>query len=189
MQIVAGGTPVIIPPVADKNVIINTLEHLDGLLLTGGGDYNPLWCGEQPSPRLHTHQRHATCPNCSSPDWPTTVKSRCSASAVASDVGCGSTDTCLDIGARRKSHQTFAGCRPQRAVAFGDDTKNSPCSTVSMAQRISMNSFHHQAVGGGETFPRHSHIARRRDRGHRERQNTSPSWACNGIPNGWAAKG
>lgn len=50
----AGGTPVIIPPVANKHVIINTLERLDGLLLSGGGDYNPLWAGEEPSPMLHS---------------------------------------------------------------------------------------------------------------------------------------
>lgn len=49
----AGGTPVIIPPVADKDVIINTLDKIDGLVLTGGGDINPLWVGEEPSPRLH----------------------------------------------------------------------------------------------------------------------------------------
>lgn len=49
----AGGTPVIIPPVNDKNVIINTLEHIDGLLLSGGGDINPLWVEEEPSTLLH----------------------------------------------------------------------------------------------------------------------------------------
>lgn len=49
----AGGIPVIIPPVADKDVIINTLDSIDGLVLTGGGDINPLWAGEEPSPRLH----------------------------------------------------------------------------------------------------------------------------------------
>lgn len=49
----AGGTPVIIPPVADKDVIVNTLDKIDGLVLTGGGDINPLWAGEEPSPRLH----------------------------------------------------------------------------------------------------------------------------------------
>ncbi len=54
MQIVrAGGIPVLIPPVDDKDVIINTLEQLDGLLLSGGADYNPLWAGEEPSPNLH----------------------------------------------------------------------------------------------------------------------------------------
>ena len=48
----AGGIPVIIPPLADTDVIINTLEHIDGLLLTGGADYNPLYAGEEPSPKL-----------------------------------------------------------------------------------------------------------------------------------------
>ena len=53
----AGGVPVIVPPVADKDVIINTLDNIDGLLLTGGGDVNPLWVGEEPSPRLHSINR------------------------------------------------------------------------------------------------------------------------------------
>lgn len=49
----AGGTPMLIPPVSATEVIINTLEHIDGLLLTGGGDYNPLWTGEEPQKELH----------------------------------------------------------------------------------------------------------------------------------------
>ena len=51
--IAAGGTPLLIPPVADKDVLHNTLDAIDALLLTGGGDYNPLWAGKQPSPHLH----------------------------------------------------------------------------------------------------------------------------------------
>lgn len=51
--VAAGGVPVIIPPVTDASVVINTLENIDALILTGGGDYNPLWCGEEPSPKLH----------------------------------------------------------------------------------------------------------------------------------------
>ena len=49
----AGGVPVIIPPEADRLVIINTLNRIDALILSGGGDYNPLWAGEEPSPLLH----------------------------------------------------------------------------------------------------------------------------------------
>lgn len=49
----AGGVPMLIPPIADKDVILNTLDQLDGLLLTGGADLNPLWTGEEPSSRLH----------------------------------------------------------------------------------------------------------------------------------------
>ena len=48
----AGGVPLLIPPLADEATIVNTLERIDALLLSGGGDYNPLYCGEQPLPRL-----------------------------------------------------------------------------------------------------------------------------------------
>ena len=48
----AGGVPVIIPPVADQDVLVNTLNHIDALILSGGGDVNPLFVGEEPSPRL-----------------------------------------------------------------------------------------------------------------------------------------
>ena len=48
----AGGVPVIIPPVSDTAAIINTLEHIDGLLLSGGGDYDPHYAGEEPWPTL-----------------------------------------------------------------------------------------------------------------------------------------
>lgn len=49
----AGGTPVLIPPVADNDVLLSTLYTLDAIVLSGGGDFNPLWAGEQPVPQLH----------------------------------------------------------------------------------------------------------------------------------------
>ena len=48
----AGGVPVIIPPLSDTDSIINTLEHVDGLLLSGGADFNPLYVGEEPQSKL-----------------------------------------------------------------------------------------------------------------------------------------
>ena len=50
--VAAGGVPVVLPPVADTAVVINTLDRLDGLIFTGGADYNPLWGGEQPERAL-----------------------------------------------------------------------------------------------------------------------------------------
>lgn len=50
----AGATPLLIPPTTDRNVIVGVLDHIDGLLLTGGADVNPLWVGEEPSPHLHS---------------------------------------------------------------------------------------------------------------------------------------
>lgn len=49
----AGGTPLLIPPVADTEVIVNTLQRVDALVLSGGADINPLFAGEEPSPLLH----------------------------------------------------------------------------------------------------------------------------------------
>ena len=48
----AGATPLIIPPLKDRKALMNTLDRIDGLLLSGGGDLNPLFVGEEPSPRL-----------------------------------------------------------------------------------------------------------------------------------------
>lgn len=49
----AGGTPFIIPCYDNIDALINTLEHLDGILLTGGADINPLFLGEDPIKELH----------------------------------------------------------------------------------------------------------------------------------------
>ena len=49
----AGGTPVLIPPVADNDVLLTTLDTLDAIVLSGGGDFNPLWADEEPVPQLH----------------------------------------------------------------------------------------------------------------------------------------
>lgn len=49
----AGGTPVILPPVEDKNVLLSILGSLDGILFTGGADLNPLYLGEEPILGLH----------------------------------------------------------------------------------------------------------------------------------------
>lgn len=55
----AGAIPFVIPPYEDRNALVNTLEHIDGLLLSGGGDLNPLFVGEEPVNALHTinHRR------------------------------------------------------------------------------------------------------------------------------------
>ena len=50
----AGGTPVVIPPHKDKESILSLLDTLDGLVLSGGDDINPLLLGEEPLPQLHS---------------------------------------------------------------------------------------------------------------------------------------
>ena len=60
--IAAGGVPVVIPPSADKEVLMNTLDHIDALILSGGADINPLYCGEEPVPGLHGINRERDLP-------------------------------------------------------------------------------------------------------------------------------
>lgn len=49
----AGATPLIIPPFTDKDAMLTVLDSVDGLMLSGGADINPLYCGEDPIPALH----------------------------------------------------------------------------------------------------------------------------------------
>lgn len=50
----AGGTPLIIPPFEDRDALVNAVSHLDGLILSGGGDLNPLFLHEEPVNELHS---------------------------------------------------------------------------------------------------------------------------------------
>lgn len=49
----AGGVPFILPPFEDTDSLINALNAVDGILLTGGADINPLFLGEEPVKELH----------------------------------------------------------------------------------------------------------------------------------------
>lgn len=48
----AGGAPVLIPVTTNPDVLTAIVSQLDGLLLTGGGDINPLLWDEEPVPEL-----------------------------------------------------------------------------------------------------------------------------------------
>lgn len=50
----AGGIPLILPPLDDTDSLMNMLQTIDGLLLTGGSDINPLFLNEEPVKELHS---------------------------------------------------------------------------------------------------------------------------------------
>lgn len=50
--ILAGGAPVIIPVTTDIRVLTEIVRNLDGLILSGGGDLDPLFLSEEPIPEL-----------------------------------------------------------------------------------------------------------------------------------------
>ena len=49
-----GATPVVIPPYTTADALTSVLDRIDGLLLSGGGDLNPLYLGEEPVAGLGT---------------------------------------------------------------------------------------------------------------------------------------
>lgn len=51
----AGGVPLIIPPYSAREALVETLSHIDALLLTGGADIDPRYMNEEPDySLLHT---------------------------------------------------------------------------------------------------------------------------------------
>lgn len=150
--VAAGGTPVIIPPIADKEVLVNTLRHLDGLILTGGGDHNPLWSGEEPSPKLHNINRER--------DLAELMLTHLAYNRQIPMLGiCRGIQTLAialggkveqDITATIKHSQDADRSEPTHSVSL---VKDSTLYNIYEAKRIFVNSFHHQAVSEpGERF-------------------------------------
>ncbi len=150
----AGGVPVIIPPLADTDAIINTLSRIDGLLLSGGGDFNPLYCGEEPSPKLHSINRER--------DLPELLITRLAYNRQIPMLGiCRGIQTlAMALGGRVEQD-----IEPKATVKHSQDAdRNEPTHTVNIASdtilhsiygtnTIAVNSFHHQVVAEtGEKF-------------------------------------
>ncbi len=155
----AGGVPVIIPPVDDTDVIINTLDSIDGLLLSGGGDFNPLWCGEEPVPQLHGINSHRDLPEL------LTVELAYNRQIPMLGICRGIQTLAMALGG--KVRQDIDSCRTDKAerktqtrVKHDQDAewRGEPTHSVRIEpgtvlydiyqrERIYVNSFHHQAVG------------------------------------------
>jgi len=50
--LLAGGAPVLIPVITDIKALTEIISGLDGLVMSGGGDINPLYLSDEPIPQL-----------------------------------------------------------------------------------------------------------------------------------------
>ena len=148
--VAAGGVPVIIPPVADKDVIINTLERLDAIILTGGADYNPLWAGEEPSAKLHHINAQRDLPELliTRLAYNRNIPMLCicrgiQTLAMALD-GKVIQDISETIPNTIKHSQDADTCEPTHSVSVAE---GSMLHDVYGKDKLYVNSFHHQAVG------------------------------------------
>ena len=145
--VAAGGVPVVIPPVADKHVIVNTLEHIDALILSGGGDINPLWAGEEPSPKLHGINQERDLPelliarlayNRQIPMLGICRGIQTLATAFGGKVAQDISDV-----ATIKHSQDADRSEPTHSVIIDED---SSLFDIYKSTKVMVNSFHHQAV-------------------------------------------
>lgn len=145
--VAAGGVPVVIPPVADTDVLVNTLGRIDALVLSGGGDINPLWAGEEPSPLLHGINRER--------DLPELMLTRLAYNRQIPMLGiCRGIQTLAvalggrvlqDIGDRAavKHSQQADRSEPTHHVTI---EQGSTLYNIYRTETLPVNSFHHQAV-------------------------------------------
>ena len=141
----AGGTPVIVPPLSSTETIVETLRHLDGLLLSGGADINPLYQGEEPIPALHGINRER--------DLPELLITRLAYDRQLPILGiCRGIQTLAvalggkveqDIKASIKHSQEADRSEPTHTVAVDQD---STLYNIYGSPTLLVNSFHHQAV-------------------------------------------
>ena len=144
----AGGVPVIIPPLSDTDSIINTLEHIDGLLLSGGADYNPLYANEEPIPALHGIN--------SERDLPELLITRLAYNRQIPILGiCRGIQTLAmalggkvlqDIGQSGIKHSQDAD-RSEPTHSITVEQGSTLFNIYKEEEKLYVNSFHHQAVG------------------------------------------
>ena len=145
--VAAGGVPVIIPPVADTDTIVNTLSRIDGLILSGGGDFNPLWTGEEPSVKLGGINKER--------DLPELLITRLAYNRQIPMLGIcrgiqtlaialgGEVDQDISDKGTVKHSQNADRSEPTHSVTIAPD---SILAQLYNDERIAVNSFHHQAV-------------------------------------------
>ncbi len=154
----AGGIPLVIPPCADHETLFATLDRIDALLLSGGADVNPLYCGEEPVARLGRINAER--------DLPELLITRLAANRQMPILGIcrGIQVLAMALGGKVAQHidtpikhsQDADRSEPTHTVTVRPDTllyniyKTSSRQTEPFS--LPVNSFHHQAVS--EAGPR-----------------------------------
>jgi putative glutamine amidotransferase len=148
----AGGIPLLIPPLGDDASLRAIAERLDGILLSGGGDVDPARYGEEPIPQLGSVEPErdelelALARIAIADEQPLLGICR---GMQALNVAQGGT-LIQDIGAQRPEaikhdYHSYEGPRDLRAHEI-TVAEASPLAAIVGASRYAVNSFHHQAV-------------------------------------------
>lgn len=146
----AGGIPFVIPPCDDDDVLANLLDKVDGLLLSGGGDINPLYLQEEPIKELHSinphrdHQELMLVRLAANRQIPMLgicrgmqVMTAALGGTIYQDIYKQCEGPCI------KHSQDLDRAYASHSVTIDEDTL---LSKIMRTDKLMVNSFHHQAV-------------------------------------------
>lgn len=148
--LLAGGIPVVIPVHPDISALKEMVETLDGVLLSGGGDINPLYEGAEPLPGLQEYD-------------PVRDQFDLTLLKLAADRQIPVFGICrghqlINIAFGGKNYQDIASGFEGEALKHSQSTgaeygthtvtilENTRLRTLMDAETLLVNSFHHQAV-------------------------------------------
>ena len=147
----AGGIPVILPPTDNLELLIECLERIDGIILTGGGDINPLYWGEEPIKELQeinpVRDKHELLLTYLAANRQIPILGICRGMQIL-NVTLGGT-LYQDIhkqmdGVRIKHSQSLHRSYPSHTVTI--DEESILYQLFQQQDKMAVNSFHHQAV-------------------------------------------
>lgn len=146
----AGGIPFVIPPCDKDDVLANLLDKVDGLLLSGGGDINPLYLQEEPIKELHSinphrdHQELMLVRLAANRQIPMLgicrgmqVMTAALGGTIYQDIYKQCEGQCI------KHSQDLDRAYASHSVTIDEDTL---LSKIMRTDKLMVNSFHHQAV-------------------------------------------
>lgn len=146
----AGGIPFVIPSCDEDDVLANLLDKVDGLLLSGGGDINPLYLQEEPIKELHSinphrdHQELMLVRLAANRQIPMLgicrgmqVMTAALGGTIYQDIYKQCEGQCI------KHSQDLDRAYASHSVTIDEDTL---LSKIMRTDKLMVNSFHHQAV-------------------------------------------
>uniref|UniRef100_A0A7C2E939 Gamma-glutamyl-gamma-aminobutyrate hydrolase family protein n=1 Tax=Ammonifex degensii TaxID=42838 RepID=A0A7C2E939_9THEO len=144
----AGGLPVILPPLSPE-AAATVISPIDGLLLSDGGDIDPFYFGEEPLPQTETVSPHRDAFELALSQEALArlvpVLGICRGMQVLNVAAGGTIYQDLAAGARNSLKHRQEAPR-WHGTHYIDILAGSHLAAIFRTTRLSVNSFHHQAI-------------------------------------------